>query len=391
MLTTQQEAHPQRVRRNDGALPALAGSSPRQPALVQRRSSPASCACGGSCPRCQAGSGLKVGAPDDAHEREADAVAERLMRRDSTSGPVTPVAAGLQPRSAGTATPGAVAPASVDAVLSGAGEALDSGTRGFFEPRFGQDFSRVQVHLDAAAGRSARDLGAQAYTVGQHMVFAPGRFAPGTAEGRHLLAHELTHVVQQSGRSDGYLRRQIDDSDGGTPGSADSGSPGSFDGDSADVEIPAAPPRRDAGADTAETAAPMGSGTTAEITLETGNTGAGALNNLVHQQVCVDRPSRSKRCYSFAATGAQLPQFASTWLGWSSWVTGAILQGEVYDPAPVPGASIVSTHTPTVAQADNWVNYMDGSRLGLQDGYSVARHNCRLFSQWEFRDAPSHW
>jgi len=379
--------------------------------IIQR----APCACGGSCPSCQAKSTLKIGAPDDAYEREADAVADRVMRMAGDAGSVTPTSPALQRKcaacekdgeeslvqlksaSAGDSAPGAAAPASVDAVLQSAGQTLNAETRAFFEPRFGQDFSTVQVHTDSTAEQSARDVKAHAYTVGQHIVFAPGRFAPGTTEGRRLLSHELTHVVQQSGagthgqRSNAYLRREPDDSDGGTPGTADTGVSGSFDGDSPDVEIPPAPPRREAGADATEPAVPMVSGTTPQITLETGNTGAGPLNNLVHQQVCVDRPSRSKRCYSFAATGVQAPQFSSTWLGWSSWVTGAILQGEVYDPAPVSGASIVSTHTPTATQADNWVNYMDGSRLGLQDGYSVARHNCRLFSQWEFRDAPSHW
>ncbi|MDT4798993.1 hypothetical protein FQZ97_316390 [compost metagenome] len=405
MFTTTQEAHPQRVQRKDAALPTHAVSTLPQSAVAQRRLSRTPCACGGSCPRCQAKSALKVGAPDDAHEREADAVADRVMRMAAAADPVTPATGGIQRKGAADETPllqpksapagasaaGSAAPASVDAVLGSTGQALDAGTRAFFEPRFGRDFSSVQVHADSAAGQSARDVNAHAYTVGQHIVFAPGRFSPGTREGRHLLSHELTHVLQQSGAgSNGYLRRQLDDS--GTPGTADSGASGSYDGDSADVEIPPAPPSsREVGGDAAGTAVPTVSGTTAEITLETGNTGAGFLNNLVHQQVCVDRPSRSKRCYSFAATGAQAPQFSSTWLGWSSWVTGAILQGEVYDPTPVSGASIVSTHTPTVAQADNWVNYMDGSRLGLKDGYSVARHNCRLFSQWEFRDAPSHW
>lgn len=396
------------------APPAQQRHTPPQSAspVIQR----APCACGGPCPRCQAKSTLKIGAPDDAYEREADTAAERVMRMADGAAPVTSASAAsglkrkcaacgkeseeplLQPQAEpSSAAAPATAPASVDAVLHSPGQALDSETRAFFEPRFGRDFSTVQVHADSAAEQSAQDVNAHAYTVGQHIVFAPGRFAPGTTEGRRLLSHELTHVVQQSDagthgqRSNGYLRREPDDSDGGTPGTADSGVSGSFDGDGPDVEIPAAPPRREAGADVAESAVPMVSGTTAEITLETGNTGAGFLNNLVHQQVCVDRPSRSKRCYSFAATGAQAPQFSSTWLGWSSWVTGAILQGEVYDPAPVSGATIESTHTPTVAQADNWVNYMDGSRLGLQDGYSVARHNCRLFSQWEFRDAPSNW
>jgi hypothetical protein len=416
MFTTVQEADVHRARRNDGAMPNSMASGPSHPVRVQGRLSRSPCACGGSCPRCQAKSTLKVGAPDDAFEREADAVADQVMRMENPAQPLGAAPSGLQrscsqcdkeseapllqPRSAaaGTAASALAAPASVDAVLGSTGQGLDADTRAFFEPRFARDFSGVQVHVDSAAAQSARDVNAHAYTVGQHIVFNTGRFAPGTREGRHLLSHELTHVVQQSGvgnhgpGSSGYLRRQLDDSEGGTPGTADSGTSGSYDGDSADVEIPPAPPSsRAVGGDTAATATPMGAGTSAEITLETGNTGAGFLNNLVHQQVCVDRPSRAKRCYSFAATGAQAPQFSSTWLGWDSWVTGAILQGQVYDPAPVSGATIESTHTPTVAQADNWVNYMDGSRLGLQDGYSVARHNCRLFSQWEFRDAPSHW
>jgi hypothetical protein len=67
------------------------------------------------------------------------------------------------------------------------------------EQRFGFDFSRVRVHTDAVAERSARDVNAHAYTVGHNMVFGAGRFAPGTHEGRRLLAHEMTHLVQQSG------------------------------------------------------------------------------------------------------------------------------------------------------------------------------------------------
>lgn len=183
----------------------------------------------------------------------------------------------------------------------------------------------------------------------------------------------------------------------GAEGGRDTGSSGPFDGDPSDVRMPVSPPpSHEVDADTngnrGEVSGVAGGGTTtATITLETGNTGAGFINNLVHQQVCVDRPSRRKLCYSFAAIGVQSPQFSSTWLGWSSAVVGGILQGEVYDPSPVSGASIDATHTPTVAQADNWVDYMRTSRLGLQDTYSVARHNCRLFSQWEFRDAPLHW
>jgi hypothetical protein len=71
--------------------------------------------------------------------------------------------------------------------------------RGQMEARFGHDFSRVRVHADARAAVSARAVGAAAYTVGRDVVFGAGRYAPGTAEGRSLLTHELTHVVQQAG------------------------------------------------------------------------------------------------------------------------------------------------------------------------------------------------
>lgn len=65
------------------------------------------------------------------------------------------------------------------------------------ESRFGHDFSAVRVHADAQAGRSAREIGALAFTAGSDIVFAPGQFAPNTTHGRRLLAHELTHIVQQ--------------------------------------------------------------------------------------------------------------------------------------------------------------------------------------------------
>lgn len=87
-------------------------------------------------------------------------------------------------------------------VLRSHGAPLDSETRGFMESRFGHDFSRVRVHTDAQAAGSARALGASAFTVGTHVVFDAGRYAPRTERGRFLLAHELAHVVQQGGRDD---------------------------------------------------------------------------------------------------------------------------------------------------------------------------------------------
>ena len=93
------------------------------------------------------------------------------------------------------------APPIVHEVLRAPGKPLDAATRAYMEPRFGQDFSRVRVHDDARAGRSARAVNALAYTVGSDIVFAQGQRAPGVPSGRQLLAHELTHVVQQAGRS----------------------------------------------------------------------------------------------------------------------------------------------------------------------------------------------
>jgi hypothetical protein len=137
----------------------------------------------------------------------------------------------------------------------------------------------------------------------------------------------------------------------------------------------------------------------ADITVETGNGTSNPINNAIHQQICVDTHSEAgitgKRCFSFGKrpglSGFQLLEFSWTWLKWSSWVTGAILEGEVYEASPIAGATIADRHTTTAAQDKKWLDYMVGTRLGLIDGYSVFRHNCRLFSQWEFRDAPLHW
>jgi len=102
----------------------------------------------------------------------------------------------LQRRSDGTGVQSAVPPV-VHEVLRSPGQRLDGDTRGFMESRFGQDFSQVRVHTDEKAGRSARAVGALAYTVGRDLVFAPQQFAPSTGPGKTLLAHELAHTLQQ--------------------------------------------------------------------------------------------------------------------------------------------------------------------------------------------------
>jgi Domain of unknown function (DUF4157) len=87
-------------------------------------------------------------------------------------------------------------PPMVRDVVHSAGEPLDRETRAFFEPRLGNDFSRVRLHTDSRAADSARSINAHAYTVGDHIVFQHGRYDPSSSYGQILLAHELIHVAQ---------------------------------------------------------------------------------------------------------------------------------------------------------------------------------------------------
>ncbi len=152
-----------------------------------------------------------VGKAGDRFEREADTVAEGLMRLPhwaSISVAAAPPQidrkysargrAGEVPAQSDAA---ADAPRIVQEVLRSPGEPLDGQARASIEPRFGHDFSRVRVHADAAADRSAKEIHARAYTAGNHVVFASGQFSPRSPGGRKLLAHELTHVVQQGGEA----------------------------------------------------------------------------------------------------------------------------------------------------------------------------------------------
>ncbi|WP_103352791.1 DUF4157 domain-containing protein [Amycolatopsis sp. CA-128772] len=91
-----------------------------------------------------------------------------------------------------------------DVVGSGGGAPLDAATRTDMEGRFGADFADVRVHTDGAAHESAKSVNAQAYTVGSNIVFQRDKYDPASEGGKHMLAHELTHVVQQrSGPVDG--------------------------------------------------------------------------------------------------------------------------------------------------------------------------------------------
>lgn len=147
--------------------------------------------------------GTKTPAARAAEQRQLDAI---IRGRQAQSGNILGIP-GLTPRrdyrmlqrDAAGSSDLSVAPPIVHDVLSSPGQPLDPATRSFMEPRFSHDFSGVRVHTDGRAAASAREVSANAYTVGPNIVFGAGQFAPGTHEGRRLIAHELTHVVQQIG------------------------------------------------------------------------------------------------------------------------------------------------------------------------------------------------
>ena len=110
-----------------------------------------------------------------------------------------------------TETPAVTTPTDAPAnATSISGQSLRESERTFFEPRFGYDFSRVRLHTDSRAITRAQALNARAYTVGRNIMFGAGQYRPGTYAGQLLLAHELTHVVQQShGTETGTIQRQL--------------------------------------------------------------------------------------------------------------------------------------------------------------------------------------
>ena len=175
---------------------------------------------------------LAIGAVDDPLEHEADRVADRLMRIPDPA-PVGTSAAGANTlqrqcscggsssceeckkkklqRSATTSATTRFAPPIVHDVLRSSGQPLDSATRSFFEPRLGMDLSGVRTHTDSRADQSAQVVNALAYTSGSDIVFREGAYAPSTASGGRLLAHELAHVAQQSGATPTLQREEKDE------------------------------------------------------------------------------------------------------------------------------------------------------------------------------------
>lgn len=163
---------------------------------------------------------LIVSGPGDTHEREADSIADRVMRMKDGESPVGERLAPMPAASVGrkcmdcaredeeqevhrkeTGQTGGAAPHAPEGVSqllsSGGGRALDQSTRQFMESRIGLDFSRVRVHTGGRAAESAASIQARAYAAGDQIVFGRGEYQPSTDEGRRLLAHELAHVGQQ--------------------------------------------------------------------------------------------------------------------------------------------------------------------------------------------------
>jgi hypothetical protein len=185
---------------------ALAATHAAAATMLMRQEG--ACACGGGCPHCEAmpaeTGAMRVSRPGDPYEVEADRIADEVMRLPDGSD-----AAGIERFTEGAAVNRSraapdIALADLSSVVTrGGGHALDGDTRAFMESRFGRDFSDVRVHTDARAAEYASAVNARAFTLGNHIVFGAGQYTPGTHEDPRLIAHELTHTIQQGSSATG--------------------------------------------------------------------------------------------------------------------------------------------------------------------------------------------
>jgi hypothetical protein len=221
----------------DIARKPLAGPKPARISLRSPWGSPLlqrkpACACGGTCPRCsgktRAATNLQpkltVNEPGDAFEQEADRVADQIVNgagHPSTqpgSGPhsVQRMCSNCEEEdkeesvqrksgSGADATVSSEAQSYIQSMDSG-GASLSEPEAQYFEPRFGRSFDNVKIHTGGAADEAARSINARAFTVGSNIAFADGEYDSGSDSGRRLLAHELTHTLQQSSGAD-YVQR----------------------------------------------------------------------------------------------------------------------------------------------------------------------------------------
>lgn len=192
---------------------------------------------------------LTIGPVDDSYEREADSVADHVMRMPVQQNatpyltynkpsffspkPITTLnvqcecaSCGkeevirkekrpeeeekIHKKSPGDRTGGMEAPSTVSDVIQSGGQPLSAQTRSFFEPRFGHDFSNVKIHTGSKAAKSSDELNAHAYTLGNNIVFNARKYSPHTEDGKRLLGHELTHVVQQGNNIPAVIQKEDD-------------------------------------------------------------------------------------------------------------------------------------------------------------------------------------
>lgn len=211
-----------------------AASGHAQQSYLQRK-----CSCGGGCAGCKKDkellqAKLRIGQADDKYEREADKVADAVMGQ-----PNDPTHAGvstsklpsiqrvdtqhtsvlnrmgeteqeedlIQSKSSGTQAEASYDVESGVRSLKGGGRPLSASESQFFEPRFNRSFSGVRIHTSGKANYLAKSVNAHAFTIGNDIAFANGQYAPDSHQGRKLMAHELTHTVQQTG-GEGAVQRK---------------------------------------------------------------------------------------------------------------------------------------------------------------------------------------
>jgi Domain of unknown function (DUF4157) len=165
---------------------------------------------------------LSINQPNDIYEQEADAMADKVMRMQANEYVFLKSASNIIQRKCSeceeedkhvqkkgkTSTIGGMsAPSVVHEAINTGGQSLDAGTRSFMEARFGYDLGNVRVHDDSLAHQSSHEINALAYTLGNHVAFASGQYKPDTDTGKKLLAHELTHVMQQEGSDSNFIQR----------------------------------------------------------------------------------------------------------------------------------------------------------------------------------------
>jgi hypothetical protein len=142
--------------------------------------------------------GLAINEPGDAYEQEADHVADQVMGMSNWRLQSACEQRQAHRLHASAANPTAAPPEAQQGLRSSASP-LGAETRAFMEPRFGHDFAHIRIHADAAAARSAEAISARAYTIGSHVFFGANQYRPQSQAGLRLIAHELTHVMQQTG------------------------------------------------------------------------------------------------------------------------------------------------------------------------------------------------